>query len=184
MTVTAMTFYGFELLMFIICIQPMVFFKNNNLGGQMKHIIALASKIAFTLALLYVILDRVYHAPFLSVMFIALFLGFVSYLSGDMLVLPRTNNITASLADFGLSFVILWVFVLTQTRNDFPPFAAALLSAACLTVFEYFFHRYLLKNVLDETFRNELSARDNTLQYQTEAADELFPDVTNEKHEE
>ncbi|MCY7891388.1 YndM family protein, partial [Bacillus spizizenii] len=58
-------------------------------------------------------LDRVYHAPFLSVMFIALFLGFVSYLSGDMLVLPRTNNITASLADFGLSFVILWVFVLT-----------------------------------------------------------------------
>ncbi|MCY7891389.1 YndM family protein, partial [Bacillus spizizenii] len=70
------------------------------------------------------------------------------------------------------------------TRNDFPPFAAALLSAACLTVFEYFFHRYLLKNVLDETFRNELSARDNTLQYQTEAADELFPDVTNEKHEE
>lgn len=155
--------------------------KNNNLGGQMKHIIALASKIAFTLALLYVILDRVYHASFLSVMFIALFLGFVSYLSGDMLVLPRTNNITASLADFGLSFVILWVFVLTQTRNDFSPFGAALLSAACLTVFEYFFHRYLLKNVLDENFRNELSARDNTLQYQTEAADELFPE-TNEKH--
>ncbi len=118
----------------------------------MKHIIALASKIAFTLALLYVILDRVYHASFLSVMFIALFLGFVSYLSGDMLVLPRTNNITASLADFGLSFVILWVFVLTQTRNDFSPFGAALLSAACLTVFEYFFHRYLLKNVLDENF--------------------------------
>lgn len=157
--------------------------KNNKLGGQMKHIIALASKIAFTLALLYVILDRVYHASFLSVMFIALFLGFVSYLSGDMLVLPRTNNITASLADFGLSFVILWVFVLTQTRNDFSPFGAALLSAACLTVFEYFFHRYLLKNVLDENFRNELSARDNTLQYQMEAADELFPE-TNEKHKE
>ena len=62
--------------------------------GGMICGIALASKIAFTLALLYVILDRVYHASFLSVMFIALFLGFVSYLSGDMLVLPRTNNIT------------------------------------------------------------------------------------------
>lgn len=37
--------------------------KNNNLGGQMKHIIALASKIAFTRPL-YVILDRVYHASF------------------------------------------------------------------------------------------------------------------------
>ncbi|MFP7233692.1 YndM family protein [Bacillus subtilis] len=150
----------------------------------MKHIIALASKIALTLALLYVILDRFYHAPFLSVLFIAFFLGFVSYLSGDMIVLPRTNNLTASLADFGLSFVILWVFVLTQTRNDFSPFAAALLSAACLTVFEYFFHRYLLKNVLDETFRNELTVKDNTLQYQTEAAGELFPEVPKEQQEE
>lgn len=167
-----------------ITIKKRIFLKNNNLGDQMKHLIALSSKIAFTLALLYVILDRVYYASFLSVMFIALFLGFVSYLSGDMLVLPRTNNIIASLADFGLSFVMIWVFALTQTRNDFSPFAAALLSAVCLTVFEYFFHRYLLKNVLDETFRNELTTRDNTLQYQTEAADELLPDVTNEKHEE
>lgn len=169
---------------FIIHLLQRFFHKNNNVGDQMKHLIALASKIAFTLALLYVILDRVYYASFLSVMLIAIFLGFVSYLSGDMLVLPRTNNITASLADFGLSIVLIWVFALTQTRNDFSPFAAALLSAVCLTVFEYFFHRYLLKNVLDETFRNELTARDNTLQYQTEAADEMYPDVTNEKHEE
>lgn len=105
----------------------------------MKHIIALASKTALTLALLYVILDRVYHASFLSVLFIAFFLSFVTYLSGDILILPRTSNVTASLADFGLSLVILWVFLETQTRNGFSPFAAALIASVCLTVFEYFF---------------------------------------------
>lgn len=147
----------------------------------MKHIIALASKTALTLALLYVILDRVYHASFLSVLFIAFFLSFVTYLSGDILILPRTSNITASLADFGLSLVILWVFLETQTRNGFSPFAAALIASVCLTVFEYFFHRYLLKNVLDETFRNELTVKDNTLQYQTEASDELFPEANDQK---
>ncbi|MCY8480815.1 YndM family protein [Bacillus mojavensis] len=149
----------------------------------MKHIIALASKTALTLALLYVILDRVYHASFLSVLFIAFFLSFVTYLSGDILILPRTSNVTASLADFGLSLVILWVFLETQTRNGFSPFAAALIASVCLTVFEYFFHRYLLKNVLDETFRNELTAKDNTLQYQTEASDELFPETPDQKDE-
>ncbi|MCC2529676.1 YndM family protein [Bacillus halotolerans] len=149
----------------------------------MKHIIALASKTALTLALLYVILDRVYHASFLSVLFIAFFLSFVTYLSGDILILPRTSNITASLADFGLSLVILWVFLETQTRNGFSPFAAALIASVCLTVFEYFFHRYLLKNVLDETFRNELTVKDNTLQYQTEASDELFPEANDQKDE-
>ncbi|MEC0278725.1 YndM family protein [Bacillus halotolerans] len=149
----------------------------------MKHIIALASKTALTLALLYVILDRVYHASFLSVLFIAFFLSFVTYLSGDILILPRTSNITASLADFGLSLVILWIFLETQTRNGFSPFAAALIASVCLTVFEYFFHRYLLKNVLDETFRNELTVKDNTLQYQTEASDELFPEANDQKDE-
>ncbi|KUP39123.1 YndM family protein [Bacillus halotolerans] len=149
----------------------------------MKHIIALASKTALTLALLYVILDRVYHASFLSVLFIAFFLSFVTYLSGDILILPRTSNITASLADFGLSLVILWVFLETQTRNGFSPFAAALIASVFLTVFEYFFHRYLLKNVLDETFRNELTVKDNTLQYQTEASDELFPEANDQKDE-
>ncbi|MCY8106896.1 YndM family protein [Bacillus mojavensis] len=149
----------------------------------MKHIIALASKTALTLALLYVILDRVYHASFLSVLFIAFFLSFVTYLSGDILILQRTSNVTASLADFGLSLVILWVFLETQTRNGFSPFAAALIASVCLTVFEYFFHRYLLKNVLDETFRNELTAKDNTLQYQTEASDELFPETPDQKDE-
>ncbi|MGG1228714.1 YndM family protein [Bacillus halotolerans] len=149
----------------------------------MKHIIALASKTALTLALLYVILDRVYHASFLSVLFIAFFLSFVTYLSGDILILPRTSNIKASLADFGLSLVILWVFLEAQTRNGFSPFAAALIASVCLTVFEYFFHRYLLKNVLDETFRNELTVKDNTLQYQTEASDELFPEANDQKDE-
>ncbi|MEG7281636.1 YndM family protein [Bacillus sp. 0909A] len=149
----------------------------------MKHIIALASKTALTLALLYVILDRVYHASFLSVLFIAFFLSFVTYLSGDILILPRTSNVTASLADLGLSLVILWVFLETQTRNGFSPFAAALIASVCLTVFEYSFHRYLLKNVLDETFRNELTAKDNTLQYQTEASDELFPEAPDQKDE-
>ncbi|KAA6452544.1 YndM family protein [Bacillus atrophaeus] len=149
----------------------------------MKHIIALASKIALTLSLLYVILDRIYHVSFLSVLFITFVLGLISYLTGDMLILPRTSNFIATAADFGLSLIILWVFLINRTGGDFSPFFAALIASLGVSVFEYFFHRYLLANVLNEDYRDQLASRDSRSQYQTEASDELSPDLPN-KHKE
>lgn len=53
-------------------------------------------------------------------------------------------------------------------------FSAALISSAAVTMFEYFFHRYLKRETYNQTNRRERPFQ-NRPQYQTEAADELTP---------
>ncbi|MDA7027810.1 DUF2512 family protein [Bacillus sp. CLL-7-23] len=49
---------------------------------------------------------------------LTLVLGVVSYLVGVLFLLPRTNNITATIGDFGLSIVLIWVILGMQ--NNLP----------------------------------------------------------------
>jgi hypothetical protein len=36
-------------------------------------------------------------------------ISLISYVAGDLFILPRTNNTFASTADFGLAFALLWL---------------------------------------------------------------------------
>lgn len=38
----------------------------------------------------------------------AVILCLISYVAGDRLILPATNNITATTADFGITFIYVW----------------------------------------------------------------------------
>ncbi|MDI3411882.1 YndM family protein [Bacillus sonorensis] len=118
----------------------------------MKHVRALCVKFIASLVLLYVILTLFFGVPFGDVFVLTLFVGVVSYLVGDLMLLPRTNNITATMGDFGLSLILIWAILAMQ---DNPPYAslawAAIISALGVTIFEYFFHRYMAANILDET---------------------------------
>lgn len=69
-------------------------------------------------------------------------ISLISYLIGDLYILPRTNNTFASTADFGLSFALLWLscalFVAAYSLTGL------FLTAFALSVVEYFYHNYLL----------------------------------------
>ncbi|MBT2575181.1 YndM family protein [Bacillus sp. ISL-51] len=142
----------------------------------MKHLIAFASKTTFTLALLYVILDRMYQVSFLNVLFITLLLSLITYFAGDCMVLPRTNNFTAVIADFGISFIILWIFLMNVSSYGVSPAAASVISALCISVFEAFFHRYLSHYVLPEDYQDTKETESPLLRYQTEASEEIMPE--------
>ncbi|MDA1475064.1 DUF2512 family protein [Bacillus sp. CLL-3-40] len=63
---------------------------------------------------------------------LTLVLGVVSYLVGDLFLLPRTNNMTATIGDFGLSIVLIWAILGMQNN---PPYASlALVSLALLNI--------------------------------------------------
>jgi Protein of unknown function (DUF2512) len=146
----------------------------------MRHVRAFAIKFIVSLILLYIILGVGYDMAFRNVFWITLVLGVVSYLIGDLLILPRSNNSMATLSDFVLAFVIIWFMGrnLTYGGNLFTP---SLISAVGVALFEYFFHKYVSNRVINETGHENVQR--GNLQYQTEASEELAPEKTDFKND-
>lgn len=142
----------------------------------MEHFKAMAVKFLATLAVLYIILGLFYGMTFGTVFWISLILGVISYFVGDLGILPRTSNMMATLADFGLSLAVIWIMIswLTASRTAFT---MALISAIGVTIFEYLFHNYI-KNMTNNTQNQPRNNRTNTMQYQTEASEEIAPNVS------
>lgn len=146
----------------------------------MDHLKAITIKFLASLALLYMILGMFYGMSFGNVFLITLTLGIVSYIIGDLLILPRTNNSIATAADFGLSLFIIWIMSMALTTGaNF--FTMSLLAAAGVTVFEYFFHRLMASEVIGEE-ENRLNTPPRNIQYQTEASEELNDVEENEQN--
>ncbi|MBO0991796.1 YndM family protein [Bacillus sp. SD088] len=137
----------------------------------MDHLKAITIKFLASLALLYMILGMFYGMSFANVFLITLTLGVVSYLIGDLLILPRTNNSIATAADFGLSLFVIWMMSIALTTGA-NLFMMSLVAAVGITIFEYFFHRLMDSEVIGED-ENRLNTPSRNMQYQTEASEEL-----------
>ncbi|MEN2465984.1 YndM family protein [Ornithinibacillus sp. JPR2-1] len=142
----------------------------------MKHIKALLIKFIATFVLLYIILGAMYTMTFGEVFLLSLVLGIVAYLVGDLFILPRTNNLVATVADFILAWPIIYWFVDGMTAAD-NPFPASLIAALGVGGFEIFFHRYLANQVLPDQEPNGT----RNLRYQTEYAEEISEDRRRDK---
>ncbi|MCJ7843143.1 YndM family protein [Lederbergia sp. NSJ-179] len=136
----------------------------------MDHLKAIAIKFIASLALLYVVLGLMYGMAFGNVLLITVTLGVISYLIGDLLILPRTNNSVATAADFGLSLIVIWM--MSDALTIGRVFTMSLIAAVGITIVEYFFHKYMANEVLEETKANP-SPTPRNAQYQTEASEEL-----------
>ncbi|GIO21458.1 YndM family protein [Oceanobacillus sp. J11TS1] len=145
----------------------------------MKHGKALLIKFIVSLVLLYVILGLMYGMmTFGEVLLLSVALGIVSYIIGDMLILPRSNNTVATIVDFVLAWAIIYWFADAMTVAD-NVFTASLISAIVVGVFELFFHRYVANHVLSDDEKN--GARGN-LQYHTELSDELEEELLDSRN--
>ncbi|MEK4069031.1 YndM family protein [Peribacillus sp. FSL R5-0717] len=150
----------------------------------MKHVKAFAVKFVSNLILLSIILGLFFDMAFRNIFLITLVLCAAAYFIGDLLILPRTNNTVATITDFGLAFVVIWLMSENLTYGD-DELIMSLIAAIGVALFEYMFHRYLSNNILPDKSTRQRPA--NTLQYQTEASKELTPvlsdvmtDITNE----
>lgn len=119
----------------------------------MKHFAALFVKfLSFTVILLFV-LGFMYEISAGDIVLISLILAIGLYITGDLFVLPRFGNWAATFTDFPLSFFGIWV--LGNYAGDFPRgmVSAGLIAAVILSIFEFYFHYYLLRNVIKERDR-------------------------------
>lgn len=138
----------------------------------MKHVKAFLLKFISCLVLLYIILGLYYGMSFGMVFLISLTLGAASYILGDFLVLPRTNNFIATITDFVLAFLVIWSLSISLTLRE-NLVTMSLVAATGVALFEILFHRYMANRII--TNMKTSSARPRPLQFQTEASEELTP---------
>ncbi|WP_100013060.1 YndM family protein [Lentibacillus sediminis] len=144
----------------------------------MSHMKLLAVKFIACLALLYIVLGLGFGMNFGNVLMITLVLGVFAY-AGDMLIMPRIGNIAATIADFALSFVVIY-FMSYALADGGNWFTASLIAAAGTAVFEYFYHRYV-RSEMHEGRKERKLRQGHTMQ--TEASEESFPFDQNKKDE-
>lgn len=91
-----------------------------------------------------------------------------------MLILPRTNNMVASVVDFVMSFAVIY-FLVDAYAFEGNLFTASLLSAIGVTLFEVFFHNSVQTQMEEE---NNVDRRRYNLQ--TEVSEEIDPLIEDE----
>ena len=120
-----------------------------------EHVKALALKGIMTIAVLYLVLGLGFNMSFVNVLIITLVLGAVSYVAGDMFILPKTNNMTATLSDLGVAFLVILLMGMALTSWSISTLAgASAISALIMALGEYPFHIYLQKNDLGTSSGN------------------------------
>ncbi|WP_174730695.1 DUF2512 family protein [Mesobacillus harenae] len=140
----------------------------------MRHLLNLGLKFLLITSVVFVILQLLYGVDFGTVLLISATLTLVSYFAGDLLILPKTNNLTASSADFGLSLITIWLMGVLLVGNPYyPSLTAALITSVIITVTEYGFHIYM--GIIDSGEPGQ-AAGQTKRDFSFEASEELLPD--------
>ncbi len=154
----------------------------------MEHTKALLYKFILILASLLVVFGFIYGVSFGDILLMSIILTIVLYILGDLVILPRFGNLTATLGDFGISYLGLWFLGNMYVEEDIRLSVASFLSACLITIGEAFFHMYLDRNVFgdDNEEQNNDSKALNVGAFQSEMAEESYPDIPDdfavEKH--
>jgi len=137
----------------------------------MTHLKTLGIKFIIISIITYSTFGIFFNASLINLFWISVLVTAVSYLIGDLLVLPRFGNIVASIADFPLAFLSFWILgnVLLETGMSIT--AITLLAAFLMSLCEPLIHAYMeeqLLHVNHKSLRNESNV-------QTEFSEETDP---------
>lgn len=115
----------------------------------MNTVRALIIKFIMITAVLWIVLG-LYGFTFGDILVSSVLITGVSYIIGDRIILPRFGNVAATIADFGLVFVMLWSFgsYLFEPREGVG--TASFIAALIIGMGEALFHRYLERDVDDD----------------------------------
>lgn len=111
----------------------------------MRTIIALLFKLAATFTAAWVAFNLI-DLNTIGMIYIVAVVGTVlNYLLGDLVILPSTGNIIASIGDGVLGAAVAYVMDLFS-YNFNASATGLIIFAAIIAVAEYFFHIYLIKD--------------------------------------
>jgi len=140
----------------------------------MRHILRIVMKFIAAVVVLGIIDALGYDLGASDILGISAVLAIVSYVVGDLFILRVTNNTVATIADFALAFVILYLMIDNMTIED-DVLSASLIGSIAITAIEIFFHRLLGREPGKQASNQRQTMQTAKPQFQTEASSELTP---------
>ncbi|NRD79548.1 YndM family protein [Bacillus sp. BRMEA1] len=110
----------------------------------MIKLIALILKFVTCLVAYAVGLDLFFRASWTDVVWFSALTTVVSYLAGDRILLPRIGKGNALIADFLLSYMVVWIFGSVLLHNYMQIAWGSIISAVIIVAGEVLVHRLLL----------------------------------------
>ena len=118
-----------------------------------RHLTAVIMKFVALTAILYIALGVIMDTPVTDILIMGLVLTAVSYILGDLMILPAAGNSIAVLSDIVLATILLWVL-----GNAMDNSAGALVNALAVSFFigigEWLFHNYMQEKVLETRLKD------------------------------
>ncbi|MFS0675001.1 DUF2512 family protein [Ornithinibacillus sp. 179-J 7C1 HS] len=113
----------------------------------MKHLEILGLKfgaVFITVLALYSVFREV---SIVDIFLISMITTITSYILGDLIILRFAGNVKATIADFGLAFIILLVTSYMMIGYEVPLITLALLSSLFIACCEPFLHGYIVNQI-------------------------------------
>ncbi|WCK52791.1 DUF2512 family protein [Aneurinibacillus sp. Ricciae_BoGa-3] len=114
----------------------------------MKHIKAFIIKFLRFLFDIYIFIGLVYDQPFSIVFELSLVLSLISYILGDLILLPTLGINSATAADFVIIALGIWLGMLAYGVN--VHIFVYVLLALFLTVEEFVYHVYVQNKIFNK----------------------------------
>jgi hypothetical protein len=137
----------------------------------MKHIVPFIVKLAAWSVVLFSMFT-IFNAPLSLISLMTVITALVSYVIGDVFILPRVGNFTAAVLDVPLAFLLVWPVSFALIAPSVNMAYAAFFSALAIGAIEAFFHLYMENHVLDEARREEAYRWYDEGRWATEFAEE------------
>ena len=125
---------------------------------MMNHVKALIMKFVMIAAVLLIILTGFFKVSFADTLWISLILTLVAYVMGDLMIFRKAGdarnqnkrNMIATISDIVVAFLVIWLVGDALIGNNPDIVTASIISAIVIGAGEWFFHKYLDRNVFPE----------------------------------
>lgn len=139
----------------------------------MKRTTVLLLKFISCVIAFWIALDLFFDATIVDILSFSLLITITSYMLGDRIILPNFGNAPASIIDFLLTYMSVWIFGSILLDNYLQIAWGSIISAILITGTEVFVHRYLMDHLsAGETKERPQIHFNRRLAYGTEFAEE------------
>lgn len=139
----------------------------------MKHLTILLIKFISSLIAFGIGLDLFFDANFVDILSFSLFVTSVSYVVGEMVILPQLGRRAAAVADFLFSYLSVWIFGSILFESYLQIAWGSIISAILITGAEMVVHLFVQDREEKTSFITKRNSVYNAnLAYGTEIAEE------------
>ncbi|MFD2925694.1 DUF2512 family protein [Halobacillus naozhouensis] len=123
----------------------------------MRYIKAFFIKLVMMTAILWFFLGVFFGISLADILITSIGLTIVSFIVGDLLILPKLGNMIATIADMGVASLGIWLLGSLLFEESVPLGTVSFFLAVAITIGEFLFHGYMKKMIL-----KGLSSREKT----------------------